>query len=179
MVDIPKKSGKYGFLDGKSANGLYKEYRAWCKEKNVQPMPFIQWLEWAQAKGMVKTPIDGESLRSDANYSFGNLEQLVVQLPDSELQSIYSQMRQAKSENWDSEKLKGIYGPTSSLMIPDHKVLTRAIGIFESEMMRRNLPIASDTTSPQHTPRIQPKKWIIPVLLVTVGAGLIYVAVKK
>lgn len=183
MNEVPKKSGKYGFLDGKTANGLYKEYKRYCAEKNTECMPFQKWLVWAQDRGMV------QKLSADAGgLGSAQFQQLALTLTDDGINRLYLEMSKAKTENWDSEKLKSIaqMSPVASGMslgITDQKILGVAMTAFQDEMQRRGLPIPSN---PAPGPPLMPRpanpwktKWIVPTLLVVGGLGLVYMAVKK
>ena len=66
-VKAKKHAGKYAAFEGKTANELFRNYKAWCKDKNVKPMKFAEWIEWAKDRGLIKETLNAAGLVSDAD----------------------------------------------------------------------------------------------------------------
>ncbi|HRG37765.1 MAG TPA: hypothetical protein PK289_04475 [Bacteroidia bacterium] len=63
-LKVKKQAGKYAEFEGKTANELYRNYKAWCKEKNVKAMKFAEWIDWAKDRGLIKETLNADALSS-------------------------------------------------------------------------------------------------------------------
>lgn len=63
-LKVKKQAGKYAEFEGKTANQLFNNYKAWCKEKGVKPMKFAEWIDWAKSRGIIKETLNADALSS-------------------------------------------------------------------------------------------------------------------
>lgn len=100
-----KVSHKYGDVNGKSANALYRSYKAWFRKTHPdkEPMRFIPWLKWAQSKGIVEIV---ETHSADGGFDVSMFREMLKGCDDVTLKAVQADLKTAKDGNWGSDSLQ-------------------------------------------------------------------------
>ena len=65
--------GNYGQTNGRSANALYKSYKAYVENQGKRPLGFVQWAEWAKQKGVIKGNYSADAV-TEENVPLSNIK---------------------------------------------------------------------------------------------------------